>query len=117
MSFNEFLNSISVKNVRQQVRDFDSLLSRDELLNVYSGMNRTNNFRDAGKILTDICQKKLENGNQYLSGVKIIQTLNTIPPITSYEYIFTDSSPRVEGSVNPGSYHNKDIVKDSCTIF
>lgn len=116
MSFNEFLNSISVKNAKKQIRDFDALLSRDELLNIYSGMNRADNFRDAGKILTDICSKKRDNGNRYLGGVKINQTLNTIPPITSYEYIFTDSAPKVEGSVNPGRY-DEEIFKGACVIF
>jgi hypothetical protein len=104
MSFNEFLNCISVQNVKKAYPDFDKLLSRDELMAVYSGMSRTNDFRDASKILTDVCQRKRELPSRYLSSVKLISSIETYPPINSYDYIFTNSQPVVEGSVNPGYY-------------
>ena len=104
MSFNEFLNCVSVQNVKKAYPDFDKLLSRDELMMVYTGMSRENDFRDASKILNDVCQRKREVKGRYLSDVKLIESIETYPPINSYDYVFTDVKPIVEGSVNPGYY-------------
>lgn len=104
MSFNEFLNCVSVQNVKKAYTDFDKLLSRDELMAVYSGMSRENDFRDASKILTDVCQRKRELPSRYLSAVKLRSSIETYPSINSYDYTFTNSRPVVEGSVNPGHY-------------
>ena len=108
MSFNEFLNCVSVQNVKKAYPDFDKLLSRDELMTVYSGMSRANDFRDAAKILTDVCQRKRELPSRYLSSVKLIKSVETYPPINSYDYVFTNSRPTVEGSVNPGHYSDRE---------
>ena len=127
MSFNEFLNCISVQNVKKAYPDFDKLLSRDELMNVYTGMSRTNDFRDAFKILSDVCQRKREVKGRYLSDVKLIKSIETYPPINSYDYVFTDVKPIVEGSVNPGVYGDREsgnygrysepIFKGECNIL
>lgn len=127
MSFNEFLNCISVQNVKKAYPDFDKLLSRDELMNVYTGMSRVNDFRDASKILSDVCQRKREVKGRYLSAVKLIKSTETHPPINSYDYIFTNTAPVVEGTVNPGVYNNQEsgnhgrysepIFKGECTIL
>lgn len=111
MSFNEFLNCIRVKNVKAAYPDFDNLLSRAELMNVYTGMSRANDFSDANKILSDVCKHKreLKPGNAYLSAVKLTKSLENLrPPINSYEYIFTDALPITEGSVNPGTYGDRE---------
>jgi len=127
MSFNEFLNCISVQNVKKAYPDFDKLLTRDELMNVYTGMSRVNDFRDASKILSDVCQRKREVKGRYLSAVKLIKSIETHPTINSYDYIFTNTSPIVEGSVNPGIYGDREsgnhgrysepIFKGECTIL
>ena len=110
MSFNEFLNCVSVQNVKKAYPDFDKLLSRDELMTVYTGMSRANDFRDATRILNDVCQRKRENKKRYLSSVKLLKTYETaqLPPINSYDYIFTEVKPVVEGSVNPGYYGDRE---------
>jgi hypothetical protein len=110
MSFNEFQNCISVQNVKKAYPDFDKLLSRDELMNVYTGMSRTNDFRDASKILNDVCQRKRELPSRYLSSVKLLKSIEPYPPINSYDYVFTTTAPVVEGSVNPGHYEDREFV-------
>ena len=127
MSFNEFQNCISVQNVKKAYPDFDKLLSRDELMNVYTGMSRANDFRDASKILNDVCQRKREVKGRYLSSVKLIKSIETYPPINSYDYVFTTTAPVVEGSVNPGKYweqntdnygrYEEPIFSGKCTIL
>ena len=127
MSFNEFLNCKSVQNVKKAYPDFDKLLSHDELMNVYTGMSRVNDFRDASKILTDVCQRKREVKGRYLSSVKLLKSTETYPPINSYDYVFMNTAPVVEGSVNPGYYgvgesdnhgrYDEPIFKGVCTIL
>jgi hypothetical protein len=127
MSFNEFLNCISVQNVKKAYPEFDKLLSRDELMNVYTGMIRVNNFCDASKILSDVCQRKREVKGRYLSAVKLIKSTETHPSINSYDYVFMNTAPVVEGTVNPGVYGDREsgnngrysepIFKGECTIL
>lgn len=119
MSFNEFLNCVSVQNVKKAYPNFDKLLSRDELMTVYSGMSRVTDFRDATRILNDVCQRKRENKTRYLASVKLLKTYDAsqMSTINSYDYIFTESMPVVEGSVNPGVHDSNNHGRYDEPIF
>lgn len=117
MSFNDFLNSESVKSVKSANSDFNKLLSREELMNVYGCIDRLRAFADAKKVLTNIIHRKRTDPKAvYLSSVYIKSSVERYPPINTYEYIFSDSRPQIEGSVNPGRY-DEPIFKGTCLIL
>ena len=63
-SFNEFLAHPAVKQIKNDNPDFEELFTRNELLAIYSGINRARISCDVAGIFKTVITDKRTNGNK-----------------------------------------------------
>lgn len=104
ISFNELLAHPAVRQIKNDTPDFEALFTRNELLVIYSGINRSRVSSDIAGIFNTIITDKRTNGNKYLARITEIKRVNQNELMNTGHYVFYyDNRPIVEGSVNPGS--------------
>lgn len=122
LSFNEFLAHPAVKIIKNDNPDFNSLITRNELLAIYSGINRNKVSSDVASVFTNILTTKRTNPAQILKRIteqkRVSKTNNTLLDTGIYAYYYDDSTASiVEGSLNPGSPDIINVNDNKCIIL
>ena len=124
ISFNEFLAHPAVKQIKNDTLDFEALFVRNELLVIYSGINRSRVSSDIAGIFKTIITDKRINGNKYLARITEIKRVSHNELMNTGQYAFYyDNRPIIEGTVNPGSGVNinesmfQQFSQDKCLIL